>query len=125
MKEFDYRKQCVNGAFILVNDLDTSACLSVCSLFEEEVMSYVPPLLHPSYCLSSPQSSPGKSPSRSGESGGGGGGSCLTFIKFSPSLLNFPCSTMRMWFTLSRQIKKKAISFDLSFDAGCPHEKYV
>ncbi|KAM7380894.1 hypothetical protein PAMP_004164 [Pampus punctatissimus] len=29
------------------------------NLFEEEVMSYVPPLLHPSYCLSSPQSSPG------------------------------------------------------------------
>uniref|UniRef100_A0A8C5DWZ5 HECT-type E3 ubiquitin transferase n=1 Tax=Gouania willdenowi TaxID=441366 RepID=A0A8C5DWZ5_GOUWI len=29
------------------------------SLFEEEVMSYVPPLLHPGYCLSSPQSSPG------------------------------------------------------------------
>uniref|UniRef100_A0A8C3G830 HECT-type E3 ubiquitin transferase n=1 Tax=Cyclopterus lumpus TaxID=8103 RepID=A0A8C3G830_CYCLU len=28
-------------------------------LFEEEVMSYVPPLLHPNYCLSSPQSSPG------------------------------------------------------------------
>lgn len=33
----------------------------VFSLFEEEVMSYVPPLLHPGYCLSSPQSSPGKS----------------------------------------------------------------
>uniref|UniRef100_A0A8C9XNP8 HECT-type E3 ubiquitin transferase n=1 Tax=Sander lucioperca TaxID=283035 RepID=A0A8C9XNP8_SANLU len=28
-------------------------------LFEEEVMSYVPPLLHPSHCLASPQSSPG------------------------------------------------------------------
>lgn len=26
-------------------------------------MSYVPPLLHPSHCLSSPQSSPGESPS--------------------------------------------------------------
>lgn len=24
-------------------------------------MSYVPPLLHPSYCLSSPQNSPGES----------------------------------------------------------------
>lgn len=42
---------------------------SICSLFEEEVMSYVPPhaLLHPSYCqsprgspVSSPQNSPGK-----------------------------------------------------------------
>uniref|UniRef100_A0A8C9XR86 HECT-type E3 ubiquitin transferase n=1 Tax=Sander lucioperca TaxID=283035 RepID=A0A8C9XR86_SANLU len=29
-------------------------------LFEEEVMSYVPPLLHPSHCLASPQSSPGE-----------------------------------------------------------------
>ncbi|XP_061923801.1 E3 ubiquitin-protein ligase HECW2 isoform X3 [Entelurus aequoreus] len=30
------------------------------NLFEEEVMSYVPPLLHPNYCLSSsPQNSPG------------------------------------------------------------------
>jgi len=42
---------------------------SRCSLFEEEVMSYVPPhaLLHPSYCqsprgspVSSPQNSPGQ-----------------------------------------------------------------
>uniref|UniRef100_A0A8C4GZI3 HECT-type E3 ubiquitin transferase n=1 Tax=Dicentrarchus labrax TaxID=13489 RepID=A0A8C4GZI3_DICLA len=32
---------------------------SLAFLFEEEVMSYVPPLLHPNYCLSSPQSSPG------------------------------------------------------------------
>jgi hypothetical protein len=44
--------------------------LSFSSLFEEEIMSYVPPhaLLHPSYCqsprgspVSSPQNSPGKS----------------------------------------------------------------
>uniref|UniRef100_A0A8C5FTC1 HECT-type E3 ubiquitin transferase n=1 Tax=Gadus morhua TaxID=8049 RepID=A0A8C5FTC1_GADMO len=35
------------------------------SLFEEDVMSYVPPhaLLHPGYALSSPQSSPGRFPS--------------------------------------------------------------
>uniref|UniRef100_A0A669F6Q3 HECT-type E3 ubiquitin transferase n=1 Tax=Oreochromis niloticus TaxID=8128 RepID=A0A669F6Q3_ORENI len=38
--------------------LSVSISVSV-HLFEEEVMSYVPPLLHPGYCLSSPQSSPG------------------------------------------------------------------
>lgn len=56
-------------------------------------MSYVPPLLHPNYCLSSPQSSPGKST-------GVVLGDKVTkfivvthvflfFIKFLPLLLNF------------------------------------
>ncbi|XP_062288060.1 E3 ubiquitin-protein ligase HECW2 [Scomber scombrus] len=45
-----------SGLARLSSDADLVMLLS---LFEEEVMSYVPPLLHPSYCLSSPQSSPG------------------------------------------------------------------
>ncbi|XP_070831864.1 E3 ubiquitin-protein ligase HECW2 [Chaetodon trifascialis] len=50
------RSEGVNGLARLSSDADLVMLLS---LFEEEVMSYVPPLLHPSYCLSSPQSSPG------------------------------------------------------------------
>ncbi|KAK1902418.1 E3 ubiquitin-protein ligase HECW2, partial [Dissostichus eleginoides] len=46
----------VTGLARLSSDADLVMLLS---LFEEEVMSYVPPLLHQSYCLSSPQSSPG------------------------------------------------------------------
>ncbi|XP_049449380.1 E3 ubiquitin-protein ligase HECW2 isoform X1 [Epinephelus fuscoguttatus] len=50
------RSEGVTGLARLSSDADLVMLLS---LFEEEVMSYVPPLLHPSYCLSSPQSSPG------------------------------------------------------------------
>uniref|UniRef100_A0AAX7UCS5 HECT-type E3 ubiquitin transferase n=1 Tax=Astatotilapia calliptera TaxID=8154 RepID=A0AAX7UCS5_ASTCA len=50
------RSEGVNGLARLSSDADLVILLS---LFEEEVMSYVPPLLHPGYCLSSPQSSPG------------------------------------------------------------------
>nr|XP_046259018.1 E3 ubiquitin-protein ligase HECW2 [Scatophagus argus] len=50
------RSEGVNGLARLSSDADLVMLLS---LFEEEVMSYVPPLLHPSYSLSSPQSSPG------------------------------------------------------------------
>ncbi|XP_058478594.1 E3 ubiquitin-protein ligase HECW2 isoform X1 [Solea solea] len=50
------RTEGVNGLARLSSDADLVMLLS---LFEEEVMSYVPPLLHPGYCLSSPQSSPG------------------------------------------------------------------
>ncbi|KAF0026029.1 hypothetical protein F2P81_020766 [Scophthalmus maximus] len=46
----------VSGLARLSSDADLVMLLS---LFEEDVMSYVPPLLHPGYCLSSPQSSPG------------------------------------------------------------------
>uniref|UniRef100_A0A3Q3NPC0 HECT-type E3 ubiquitin transferase n=1 Tax=Labrus bergylta TaxID=56723 RepID=A0A3Q3NPC0_9LABR len=50
------RTEGVNGLSRLSSDADLVMLL----LFEEEVMSYVPPLLHPSHCLSasSPQSSP-------------------------------------------------------------------
>uniref|UniRef100_H3DKG2 HECT-type E3 ubiquitin transferase n=1 Tax=Tetraodon nigroviridis TaxID=99883 RepID=H3DKG2_TETNG len=58
------RSKGVNGLTRLSSDADLVMLLS---LFEEEVMSYVPPLLHPSYCLSSPVSSPGKSQARSGQ----------------------------------------------------------
>ncbi|XP_034550466.1 E3 ubiquitin-protein ligase HECW2 isoform X2 [Notolabrus celidotus] len=50
------RNEGVSGLARLSSDADLVMLLS---LFEEEVMSYVPPLLHPSHCLSSPQSSPG------------------------------------------------------------------
>uniref|UniRef100_A0A7N5ZQ60 HECT-type E3 ubiquitin transferase n=1 Tax=Anabas testudineus TaxID=64144 RepID=A0A7N5ZQ60_ANATE len=50
------RSEGVSGLARLSSDADLVMLLS---LFEEEVMSYVPPLLHPGYCLSSPQSSPG------------------------------------------------------------------
>ncbi|XP_037542761.1 E3 ubiquitin-protein ligase HECW2 [Nematolebias whitei] len=50
------RSEGVNGLARLSSDADLVMLLS---LFEEEVMSYVPSLLHPGYCLSSPQSSPG------------------------------------------------------------------
>uniref|UniRef100_A0A8C6T9N7 HECT-type E3 ubiquitin transferase n=1 Tax=Neogobius melanostomus TaxID=47308 RepID=A0A8C6T9N7_9GOBI len=50
------RSEGANGLARLSSDADLVMLLS---LFEEEVMSYVPPLLHPGYCLSSPQSSPG------------------------------------------------------------------
>uniref|UniRef100_A0A8C4GZR7 HECT-type E3 ubiquitin transferase n=1 Tax=Dicentrarchus labrax TaxID=13489 RepID=A0A8C4GZR7_DICLA len=50
------RSEGVSGLARLSSDADLVMLLS---LFEEEVMSYVPPLLHPNYCLSSPQSSPG------------------------------------------------------------------
>ncbi|XP_077946828.1 E3 ubiquitin-protein ligase HECW2 [Gasterosteus aculeatus] len=50
------RSEGVTGLARLSSDADLVMLLS---LFEEEVMSYVPPLLHPNYCLSSPQSSPG------------------------------------------------------------------
>ncbi|XP_028291679.1 E3 ubiquitin-protein ligase HECW2 isoform X2 [Gouania willdenowi] len=50
------RTEGVSGLARLSSDADLVMLLS---LFEEEVMSYVPPLLHPGYCLSSPQSSPG------------------------------------------------------------------
>uniref|UniRef100_A0A8C7QEE9 HECT-type E3 ubiquitin transferase n=1 Tax=Oncorhynchus mykiss TaxID=8022 RepID=A0A8C7QEE9_ONCMY len=52
------RSEGVSGLARLSSDADLVILLS---LFEEEVMSYVPPhaLLHPSYC-SSPQSSPGE-----------------------------------------------------------------
>ncbi|KAK9538089.1 hypothetical protein VZT92_005646 [Zoarces viviparus] len=50
------RSEGVTGLARLSGDADLVMLLS---LFEEEVMSYVPPLLHPNYCLSSPQSSPG------------------------------------------------------------------
>ncbi|XP_078119220.1 E3 ubiquitin-protein ligase HECW2 [Sander vitreus] len=50
------RSEGVTGLARLSSDADLVMLLS---LFEEEVMSYVPPLLHPSHCLSSPQSSPG------------------------------------------------------------------
>uniref|UniRef100_A0A1A8IQJ1 HECT-type E3 ubiquitin transferase n=1 Tax=Nothobranchius kuhntae TaxID=321403 RepID=A0A1A8IQJ1_NOTKU len=50
------RSEGVNGLARLSSDADLVMLLS---LFEEEVMSYVPPLLHPGFCLSSPQSSPG------------------------------------------------------------------
>ncbi|KAM9851364.1 E3 ubiquitin-protein ligase HECW2 [Aulostomus maculatus] len=50
------RSEGVTGLARLSSDADLVMLLS---LFEEEVMSYVPPLLHPSYSLSSPQSSPG------------------------------------------------------------------
>uniref|UniRef100_A0A667ZNL3 HECT-type E3 ubiquitin transferase n=1 Tax=Myripristis murdjan TaxID=586833 RepID=A0A667ZNL3_9TELE len=52
------RSEGVTGLARLSSDADLVMLLS---LFEEEVMSYVPPhaLLHPGYCLSSPQSSPG------------------------------------------------------------------
>lgn len=60
-------------------------------------MSYVPPLLHPNYCLSSPQSSPGKS-----RVGGVEGTTfivethvSLFFIKFLPLLLNFRPRVLR------------------------------
>uniref|UniRef100_A0A8C5DUY9 HECT-type E3 ubiquitin transferase n=1 Tax=Gouania willdenowi TaxID=441366 RepID=A0A8C5DUY9_GOUWI len=49
------RTEGVSGLARLSSDADLVMLLS---LFEEEVMSYVPPLLHPGYCLSSPQSSP-------------------------------------------------------------------
>ncbi|KAM4559030.1 E3 ubiquitin-protein ligase HECW2 isoform 2-T5 [Odontesthes bonariensis] len=50
------RSEGVSGLARLSSDADLVMLLS---LFEEEVMSYVPPLLHPSHCISSPQSSPG------------------------------------------------------------------
>nr|XP_057938635.1 E3 ubiquitin-protein ligase HECW2 isoform X2 [Doryrhamphus excisus] len=51
------RSEGANGLARLSGDADLVMLLS---LFEEEVMSYVPPLLHPNYSLSSsPQSSPG------------------------------------------------------------------
>ncbi|XP_024919297.1 E3 ubiquitin-protein ligase HECW2 isoform X5 [Cynoglossus semilaevis] len=50
------RTEGVNGLARLSSDADLVMLLS---LFEEEVMSYIPQLLHPGYCLSSPQSSPG------------------------------------------------------------------
>ncbi|XP_077473668.1 E3 ubiquitin-protein ligase HECW2 [Stigmatopora argus] len=51
------RSEGANGLTRLSGDADLVMLLS---LFEEEVMSYVPPLLHPNYSLSSsPQSSPG------------------------------------------------------------------
>ncbi|KAF7667298.1 hypothetical protein LDENG_00068720 [Lucifuga dentata] len=50
------RSEGVSGLARLSSDADLVMLLS---LFEEEVMSYVPSLLHPGYCLSSPQSSPG------------------------------------------------------------------
>ncbi|XP_038125705.1 E3 ubiquitin-protein ligase HECW2 isoform X2 [Cyprinodon tularosa] len=50
------RSEGVNGLACLSSDADLVMLLS---LFEEEVMSYVPSLLHPGYSLSSPQSSPG------------------------------------------------------------------
>ncbi|XP_035031456.2 E3 ubiquitin-protein ligase HECW2 isoform X1 [Hippoglossus stenolepis] len=50
------RSEGVSGLARLSSDADLVMLLS---LFEEEVMSYVPPLLHPGYCISSPQSSPG------------------------------------------------------------------
>ncbi|XP_045911019.1 E3 ubiquitin-protein ligase HECW2 isoform X1 [Micropterus dolomieu] len=50
------RSEGVSGLARLSSDADLVMLLS---LFEEEVMSYVPPLLHQTYCLSSPQSSPG------------------------------------------------------------------
>uniref|UniRef100_A0A3B4YGB5 HECT-type E3 ubiquitin transferase n=1 Tax=Seriola lalandi dorsalis TaxID=1841481 RepID=A0A3B4YGB5_SERLL len=50
------RSEGVTGLARLSSDADLVMLLS---LFEEEVMSYVPPLLHPGYCISSPQSSPG------------------------------------------------------------------
>ncbi|XP_072252630.1 E3 ubiquitin-protein ligase HECW2 isoform X2 [Leuresthes tenuis] len=50
------RSEGVSGLARLSSDADLVMLLS---LFEEEVMSYVPPLLHPSYCIASPQSSPG------------------------------------------------------------------
>ncbi|XP_076013388.1 E3 ubiquitin-protein ligase HECW2 [Genypterus blacodes] len=50
------RSEGVTGLARLSSDADLVMLLS---LFEEEVMSYVPPLLHPGYSLSSPQSSPG------------------------------------------------------------------
>uniref|UniRef100_A0A3P8WGC3 HECT-type E3 ubiquitin transferase n=1 Tax=Cynoglossus semilaevis TaxID=244447 RepID=A0A3P8WGC3_CYNSE len=48
------RTEGVNGLARLSSDADLVMLL----LFEEEVMSYIPQLLHPGYCLSSPQSSP-------------------------------------------------------------------
>ncbi|XP_032385541.1 LOW QUALITY PROTEIN: E3 ubiquitin-protein ligase HECW2 [Etheostoma spectabile] len=57
LKEVQFiRSEGVTGLARLSSDADLVMLLS---LFEEEVMSYVPPLLHPSHCLSSPQSSPG------------------------------------------------------------------
>ncbi|KAM3862489.1 E3 ubiquitin-protein ligase HECW2 [Diretmus argenteus] len=52
------RSEGVSGLARLSSDADLVMLLS---LFEEEVMSYIPPhaLLHPGHCLSSPQSSPG------------------------------------------------------------------
>ncbi|XP_023806623.1 E3 ubiquitin-protein ligase HECW2 isoform X2 [Oryzias latipes] len=50
------RSEGVNGLARLSSDADLVMLLS---LFEDEVMSYVPSLLHPGYCISSPQSSPG------------------------------------------------------------------
>ncbi|XP_056282015.1 E3 ubiquitin-protein ligase HECW2 isoform X2 [Pseudoliparis swirei] len=50
------RTEGVTGLARLSSDADLVMLLS---LFEEEVMSFVPPLLHANYCLSSPQSSPG------------------------------------------------------------------
>ncbi|KAK2850408.1 hypothetical protein Q7C36_009191 [Tachysurus vachellii] len=52
------RNEGAAGLARLSSDADLVMLLS---LFEEEVMSYVPPhaLLHPSYCHASPQSSPG------------------------------------------------------------------
>ncbi|XP_030194776.1 E3 ubiquitin-protein ligase HECW2 [Gadus morhua] len=52
------RSEGVSGLARLSSDADLVMLLS---LFEEDVMSYVPPhaLLHPGYALSSPQSSPG------------------------------------------------------------------
>ncbi|KAK3543333.1 hypothetical protein QTP70_018059, partial [Hemibagrus guttatus] len=52
------RNEGAAGLSRLSSDADLVMLLS---LFEEEVMSYVPPhaLLHPSYCHASPQSSPG------------------------------------------------------------------
>ncbi|XP_066542739.1 E3 ubiquitin-protein ligase HECW2 [Hoplias malabaricus] len=54
------RNEGASGLARLSSDADLVMLLS---LFEEEVMSYVPPhaLLHPSYCHASPQSSPGTS----------------------------------------------------------------
>lgn len=75
-------------------------------------MSYVPPLLHQSYCLSSPQSSPGES-------------HCLLgFIGMMPPvwpllhslfLLNGTPSTTRFGFTLAFQIED-AISYITQVD---------
>ncbi|XP_062861504.1 E3 ubiquitin-protein ligase HECW2 [Trichomycterus rosablanca] len=52
------RNEGASGLARLSSDADLVMLLS---LFEEEVMSYVPPhaLLHPNYCNASPQSSPG------------------------------------------------------------------
>ncbi|XP_069388779.1 E3 ubiquitin-protein ligase HECW2 isoform X2 [Paralichthys olivaceus] len=50
------RSEGVSGLARLSSDADLVMLLS---LFEEEVMSYVPPLLHPGYSIASPQSSPG------------------------------------------------------------------